>query len=62
MQCLIKNVQGVKYRAGYTPNRNSTFRKRQEETRFTHFSFERKHVKINILKMTGKSSVLMFQM
>lgn len=62
MQCLIKNVQGIKYKAGYKQNSNSTLRKRQEETRFTHFSFKRKHLKINILKMTGKSSILMFKM
>lgn len=62
MQRSIKNVQGIKYRSGYIQNRNSTLRKRQEETKFTHFSFEGKRVKINILKMTGKSSVLMFQM
>lgn len=58
---VFKNEQGMKYEAGYIQNRNSTLRKRQEETRFARFSFKRKHLKINILKITGKSSVLMFK-
>lgn len=50
MQCLIKNAKGIKYKAGYIQNSNSTLRKRQEEARFTRFSLKRKHVKINTLK------------
>lgn len=54
MQCLIKNGKGIKCKAGYIQNSNSTLRKRQEEATFTHFFFENKTCKNKYIKNDRK--------
>lgn len=48
------DLRGLKYKAGCTRNRNSALRTRQEKTRFTRFSFNRKHLKINTFRNDRK--------